>query len=625
MKKAISLLLCLCLLCGMMPAAIAAEAGLDNFTPAAVYTPGQFTDVAAGAWYEGNIITAYELGLVKGKTATTFEPNGNITVGEVITLAARIHSIYNTGSADFVQGSPWYQVYVDYALANGIIAEGAFTDFKAAATRSQCALILSKSVPASELTAINSVEDIPDVSMGAGAWATAVYTLYNAGVLTGNDKYGTFAPTSNIKRSEIATIVTRIVEPSLRKEFSLEVKMVTLYAPDKTLMSVKASEAGWHIEHGWWSTSPVELNVIDGGTYSNYDGVFFWQYGDGFLYVGGKGEMPYYMNPDWLSYKTTTHTVYLENGIRKLKSFQFDDWMGLSHVELPGTVTYVDSYAFTGCPIERIGIPAGVSYISYNAFDEDVDMQVYCEAGSYAEEWAQNNGHTVVYATPVYYPDGRSIMVTQAERELFLANGWYRFPVVTLYAGDKTTVIAESLVQDYVAVGWQDEVCKKADEAIVSGGYEAGVVFMEKILENMSASDPMYSVYTAKKAKILSNWCATLGDPIAITDCHISYNSINVPEVNITFRNISTKTVTSLEAFWTCIDAYGNVTTDYPYLYNGNYNGWMDGISLAPGESASYYWTMYSNERTASVRNLRMEKCAFSDGTSWYYTSWYYG
>ena len=623
MKRIVAFLLCLCLIVGMVPMAFAADAGLDNFTPAAVYTPGQFTDVAAGAWYEGNIITAYELGLVKGKTASTFEPNGNITVGEVITLAARIHSIYNTGEANFVQGAPWYQVYVDYALANGIIAPGAFSDFKAAATRSQCALILSKAVPASELKAINSIEDIPDVSMGAGAWATAVYTLYNAGVLTGNDKYGTFAPTSNIKRSEIATIVTRIVTPSLRKAFSLEVQMVTLYSPDKRVMSVKASEANWYVEHDQWSKTPVDLKIEAGGTYSSYDGVFFWEYGEGFLNIGGRGETPYYNNAEWKGHKYTTHTLYLERGIEKIASFQFDDWSGLSHVEIPDTVTWIDSYAFTDTNLESISIPSSVTYISYSAFDKGDSIMVYCEKGSYAESWAKDMGYAVVYASPVYYPDGRSCMVLAPERELYLANGWYRFPVTTLYAGAKTTVIAESLVQDYIAVGWQDEVCQQADAAITKGGFNAGVEFMEDVIDNMSASDTMYSAYQAKMTKILGNWRATLGDPIAITDCYISYNSINVPEVNITFRNISTKTVTNLEAFWTCIDAYGNVTADWSHL-NGNYNGWMDGIWLEPGESETFYWTMYSNERTASVKNLRMEKCAFADGTSWYYTSWYY-
>lgn len=58
--------------------------------------------------------------------------------------------------------------------------------------------------------------------------ATAIYRLYNAGVLTGNDQYGTFTPDANITRSAVATIISRIVEPSLRQQFTLTPKPVNL-------------------------------------------------------------------------------------------------------------------------------------------------------------------------------------------------------------------------------------------------------------------------------------------------------------------------------------------------------------------------------------------------------------
>lgn len=44
--------------------------------------------------------------------------------------------------------------------------------------------------------------------------------MYEAGILTGNDVYSTFAPTAAITRAEVATIVSRMLDPSLRKTFS---------------------------------------------------------------------------------------------------------------------------------------------------------------------------------------------------------------------------------------------------------------------------------------------------------------------------------------------------------------------------------------------------------------------
>ena len=54
-----------------------------------------FADVKSSAWYAENVKTAYELGFMNGKSAGKFDPNGNVTVAEGITMAARLHAIYN--------------------------------------------------------------------------------------------------------------------------------------------------------------------------------------------------------------------------------------------------------------------------------------------------------------------------------------------------------------------------------------------------------------------------------------------------------------------------------------------------------------------------------------------------
>ena len=223
-KKGISLfiLTAMLVLC-MVPMAYAADAGLDNFQRTAVYTQGQFNDVAANAWYAESVKTGYEMGLIKGSSATTYNPTGNITLAEAITLAARLHSIYQTGEANFGQSDPWYKAYTDYATANGIIKSGAYADYSAYATRGQFALIFSAALPDTALGKINNVTvgSLPDV-VGNETYGPAVYKLYNAGILAGNDKYGTFKPASNIQRSEVAAIVTRMADKGLRKSFTLE-------------------------------------------------------------------------------------------------------------------------------------------------------------------------------------------------------------------------------------------------------------------------------------------------------------------------------------------------------------------------------------------------------------------
>ena len=219
-RRAITLLLVLALVLTLSTGALAAGS-LSNFQKVNTFQNGQFWDVSSAHWAYSNVRSAYEYGLMKGESDTAFAPDSSLTVAATITMAARLHSVYYTGSENFVQGSPWYQVYVDYALQNGLIT-GEYANYDAAIQRWEFAQILGRALPDTALQAINTVEDgaIPDVSMSA-SFASDVYRLYRAGILTGSGEDGSFTPYSGILRSEAAAIVSRMVEPGLRKSFTL--------------------------------------------------------------------------------------------------------------------------------------------------------------------------------------------------------------------------------------------------------------------------------------------------------------------------------------------------------------------------------------------------------------------
>ena len=73
-----------------------------------------------------------------------------------------------------------------------------------------------------EYDAINSIGEnaIPDVKTG-DAYAAEIYDFYRAGILTGSNAQGTFHPESSIKRSEVAAILIRMYDPSMRLEKTL--------------------------------------------------------------------------------------------------------------------------------------------------------------------------------------------------------------------------------------------------------------------------------------------------------------------------------------------------------------------------------------------------------------------
>lgn len=131
-------------------------AGAADFAKSNTYTTGMFTDVSESEWYASSVASSYELGFMKGTADTVFEPNGNMTVAEAITIAARVHDAYNAKGTQFGTGSAnWYDDYVAYAVTNGIIEEGQFDDYNRPVKRWEMAVIFSKSVPESFLEARN--------------------------------------------------------------------------------------------------------------------------------------------------------------------------------------------------------------------------------------------------------------------------------------------------------------------------------------------------------------------------------------------------------------------------------------------------------------------------------------
>ena len=94
---------------------------------AAAYHPGSlipqtrtystpFADTR-GTWCDAAVQTCYETGLMDGKSATTFDPQGSLTYGQIVVIVARLHELMNGGDGKFdppAEGEAWYQPASDY-------------------------------------------------------------------------------------------------------------------------------------------------------------------------------------------------------------------------------------------------------------------------------------------------------------------------------------------------------------------------------------------------------------------------------------------------------------------------------------------------------------------------------
>ena len=214
MKRILSFILCITMILSLTSVAFA-----EHYS--------NFTDVKPDSWYYEDVDNAVRLGIINGKTETTFAPDDNLTYAEAIKLAACMYQLYKDGSVYLVPGgNPWYQIYVDYAKDHGIITENFFykvSNINEKATRAGYMEIFANALPDGALKGINNVPDgsIPDVPMVHES-SIGIYKLYRAGILTGVDAKHNCKPEDNIKRCEVAAIITRMMDETKRVNFSME-------------------------------------------------------------------------------------------------------------------------------------------------------------------------------------------------------------------------------------------------------------------------------------------------------------------------------------------------------------------------------------------------------------------
>lgn len=181
-------------------------------------TDNSFADVSSDSWYYTYVQMANNLGIMMGKSDALFYPDDGMTCAEAATIAARIREEqYHEHTTFEPEGEHWYDVYVNYCYRNGIIEEGIAFDWGKKATRAEMAYLFSRC----DLTDyyINEVPmtDIPDVSENT-FYCYEILDLYNKGIAVGSDEHLTYYPDANVKRCEVAAIVARIMDNSLKIE-----------------------------------------------------------------------------------------------------------------------------------------------------------------------------------------------------------------------------------------------------------------------------------------------------------------------------------------------------------------------------------------------------------------------
>ena len=173
----------------------------SNATVAAVFVPIEFpfVDVKPGDWFYEYVVYVYANGLMDGTSATTFEPNANMTRAMVWAILARI-------DGETVTGTNWLETARTWAMANGV-SDG--ENANGYVTREQLATMLwryaGEPTSSYSLSAFTDADSVSDYAETAMAWAV------EHGIITGMTDT-TIEPQGTATRAQCAAMLMRFIE-----------------------------------------------------------------------------------------------------------------------------------------------------------------------------------------------------------------------------------------------------------------------------------------------------------------------------------------------------------------------------------------------------------------------------
>ena len=176
-------------------------------------TPAEdkFADVADDFWAAKDIYTLKDAGIIGGKSATEFDPEGDVTRAEFAKMVVGLFGYKATSDAvnfEDCKAEDWFTPYVAAGVEAGVIKGVSDTEFapNATITREDACTILGRAL--NKVAQSNELK-FTDADKVAEYAAPYVALLSELGYVNGYVD-GSFAPTNNITRAEAAKIIAGI-------------------------------------------------------------------------------------------------------------------------------------------------------------------------------------------------------------------------------------------------------------------------------------------------------------------------------------------------------------------------------------------------------------------------------
>ncbi len=203
---------------------------------------------ARGHWAEKEIFELYDKGIIKGKTANTFDPDGQITRAEFMAILVRAMGLDTvTFAGDFadVAAGSWYADILATAKQNGLLqGSGGYANPDQAITREEMVQIIVRAYEAAcgEIKVGGGLLDYADASAISG-WAQMAVIKANEISLVKGTGDGCFSPLANTTRAQSAVLIVRLM-PHLEKAAAEEAAAKAAEEAEKAVVEENITDVG---------------------------------------------------------------------------------------------------------------------------------------------------------------------------------------------------------------------------------------------------------------------------------------------------------------------------------------------------------------------------------------------
>lgn len=165
-----------------------------------------FTDINNADWFYSDVVAMYKQGIINGMTATTFEPQGNLTRAQAAMLLYRLAGEPETeGTSSFtdVPKEAWYAEAIAWAQKNEVVNGMTATTFEpeSKVTRAQFVVMLYRFAGKPENMAATTFTDVTE------EWYIDAVSWAETSMIVNGMTATTFEPNGHCTRAQAAKIL----------------------------------------------------------------------------------------------------------------------------------------------------------------------------------------------------------------------------------------------------------------------------------------------------------------------------------------------------------------------------------------------------------------------------------